>query len=281
MQNYLKIWGCVGGVASVPLRDNVECIHGGNTPCVEVRHEGVSYIFDAGSGIVPCVRQAEKIGALFFSHFHLDPLQGLWVSNIILQPEKWGKVTFVSGRAEGYELEYALSNFMVRPLVPAALEWERYKLNYKPLLCNIGNGMVFDIHGSSARFINVIHGHTQSYSIRFTLPNRGKTIVYATDVDAGASCEPLANLALDADVLIIDTQYTDERYDSLPSPRPHSCPRVVAEVARRANVKTVITFHHGDSATVKKVKEICDDVARLLPAGVTVASAYDGMIIPL
>ena len=58
--------------------------YGGNTSCVEVRHENSLYVFDCGTGFrslgqqLECEANGQPIRAhIFVSHFHWDHIQGI------------------------------------------------------------------------------------------------------------------------------------------------------------------------------------------------------------
>lgn len=264
--NFVKIWGALGGT---PGHNNVDQNFIGHTPCVEVNcGKNCRYIFDAGSGFVDCAKSSYSIKGLFFSHFHLDHVQGLWTSDVNKYGDVYYGMPFVSGAPDGYTLDQALSQLMSPPLVPKALSWHAYKVFMSPRLVVVEDGGTFECEdeGHRVSFAKVVHGKSESYAMRFdeACSGGGKSVVYATDVDAGASHDKLVALAQNANLLIIDTHYTDAEYDALPSPRPHSCPRVAAAVAKAAKVKLVCTFHHGSDGYSPKAGNVLAEVRKHL-----------------
>jgi len=91
----------------------------------------------------------------------------------------------------------------------------------------------------------------------------GKTLVFAGDFEHdgqgygefGTNDKKLIAWAKDADVLVIDAQYTPEEYEGKKG-RGHSQIERINEIAKKANVKRLFITHHDPTHTDKKLDEM-------------------------
>ncbi len=87
----VQFWGVRG---SVPTPGSETVRYGGNTSCLEMRVDGKSLIFDAGTGLrllgQSLVKQTPVQAYLFFTHYHWDHIQGLPFLSLLLT----GKIAF-------------------------------------------------------------------------------------------------------------------------------------------------------------------------------------------
>ena len=87
-------------------------------------------------------------------------------------------------------------------------------------------------------------------------------MVYASDTEHLADLDPsLVELARDSDVLIYDSMYVPEQYQGLWDGIPreswgHSTWEAAVELARAANVKHLVLFHHGNEDKVVEETEL-------------------------
>lgn len=244
MSSFVKFWGTVGGmpgggrwVASPVDSDS---------PCVQVRHKGKSYLLDAGSGFARFATShlnKEPVAGVFFSHFHLDHICGLWLLLDYWQVVKCESLKLVGPRIGDKSLDDVLYQLMQEPVSPAPITWAKVRQALKPELFVMPDGGEWSDGVCTARFVRVVHGAGDSYSIRLSFED-GPVVIYATDVDFGESHSKLVKLCQGADLLIADCEYNNTDYWEKPSPRPHSCPEVVLKVALEAGVKKLRLFHH-------------------------------------
>ena len=103
--------------------------------------------------------------------------------------------------------------------------------------------------GVSVKTMLLSHpGNCLGYRIEY----HGRSICYVIDNELylpespfynRAYVEKLADFVRDADILITDTTYTDQEYESKVG-WGHSCVSQVIDLADRANVKALHLFHH-------------------------------------
>src|SRR6266567_8549203 len=131
----VKFWG-VRGSTPTPQAGNLR--YGGNTSCVEVRHENSLYIFDCGTGCRSLGQQLESeangqpIRAhIFVSHFHWDHIQGIPFFRPLYDSPN-GHFYFHSSSRQP-SLEQVMSEQMESPYFPVNLDQMRARREF----CNI------------------------------------------------------------------------------------------------------------------------------------------------
>jgi phosphoribosyl 1,2-cyclic phosphodiesterase len=272
----IDFWGVRGSIAS-PGPETAKV--GGNTSCVEVRCGDTRIVLDAGTGLR---RLGESLMGemaatkkpldlhLLLSHFHWDHIQGLPFFVPAYVPTTklaiWGAHNGIMSLGE------TLAHQMMGPVFPVRLD----ELSAKLDLHDIRQGQLLDLApGVKVRTAKLNHpGGVHAYRIEYG----GKSVVYATDTEHYACIDPaLLALAKDADVLIYDSQYTEEEYAKKVG-WGHSTYVRGCELAAAAGVGKYVLFHHDPSRTDAKVDEL-ESRAQDLFAGAV--AAREGMTIDL
>lgn len=273
----IRFWGVRGSIAS-PGPETAQV--GGNTSTVEVMCGSERIVLDAGTGLRNLGNALVRTGepqslTLLLSHFHWDHIQGLPFFVPAYMPQT--KLAIVgAGSGDGHHsLREKLSRQMTEPHFPVQLDDLSAELSYREARA----GGRFDVGAAHVRVARLNHpGGVFAYRIE----HAGKSIVYATDTEHYACVDPtLRALALGADVLIYDAQYTPEEYVSKVG-WGHSTFASGAEVAKSAGVKTLVLFHHDPQRDDAGVAAIEDDARRLFPntfaarEGMTIEVGVDG-----
>jgi len=267
----LRFWG-VRGSTPTPQKDHMG--YGGNTSCVEVRPERDEIlIFDAGTGIRLLGRALEEEfdGAdihahLFFSHFHIDHVQGLPFFTPLYSARNHFTFYF-AGRREARLVMDALAGLMSSPYFP---------VDVSNLPC--GRDYIDLVEGTfrvgSARILVRKLNHPQG-CVGYRVMHRSRTLAYCTDLEHGPdwSNNNFHELIQDADCLIVDAQYTPEEYLSHQG-WGHSTWKESVERAVRANVRQVILFHHDPYHDDRAIDEILARARELHP---DVIAAREGL----
>jgi phosphoribosyl 1,2-cyclic phosphodiesterase len=276
----IKFYG-VRGSLPAPGRNTVE--YGGNTSCFEiVSKEGESYIFDAGSGIRDLgnelmVRYQGRVKTrVFITHDHWDHIQGFpffvpaYVPGCKVEVYSGDKdlakklaeaQVRANGHLSGKTLEEmaATGDTVVqskeprmnhtkeifqgqqdtsRGYFPVSIEQMGSELTFRDLKQYeiVTNGLTV-----SAMFHNAHPPGMFSYQIK----EYGRRVVYTGDYehDGGENDEKMITWANEADVLIIDGQYTPEEYTKKKG-WGHSHIEKICELAAKAKVKRVYVTHH-------------------------------------
>jgi phosphoribosyl 1,2-cyclic phosphodiesterase len=236
----LTFWGVRGSIPT-PVAKNLG--FGGNTACLTIRYRDQPLlIFDAGTGIRALGNTLnEPVTAhLFLTHFHWDHIQGIPYFAPIYQPDC--SITIHSS-AEPADLERILTAQMKPPYYPVETQ---ANISYKAAGEQIGDLLIrpFPLHHPNG-------------ATGYRVESRDASIVYASDHEHGNASADATLLAhaRDADILIYDAQYTPEEYEHHRG-WGHSTWREAVELARSANVKQLILFHHDPLRTDEQLAAI-------------------------
>lgn len=269
----IHFWGVRGSIAT-PGIGTVR--YGGNTPCIEMRCHGKRIIFDGGTGLRVLGQQLVKempIEAnIFFTHSHWDHIQGFpFFTPAFIKGNTfniYGKIA-----PNGATMQELLEDQMLHPNFPVPLRVMASSMKFHDVdvteKIDLGNGV--EIEPGILNHPGEATGYRVSWG--------DEVAVYATDTEhfADRLDDSLVHLARNADVLIIDSAYTDEEYWSKTSPKVgwgHSTWQEAVKVAEAANVKTLVIFHHDPLHDDDKLDEIGEQVKARFPGAVM---AREGM----
>jgi phosphoribosyl 1,2-cyclic phosphodiesterase/DNA-binding NarL/FixJ family response regulator len=270
----IKFWGVRG---SIPVPGPSTIGYGGNTTCVEIRTNGDIIILDAGSGIRELGLDLEKeFGSapinltLLLTHTHWDHIQGLPFFLPAYQAKNSIRVLGYEGARAG--LATILAAQMEVPFFPVS--WRdlpgTIKIQeLKKMEFSIGKVRVH------SRFLNhpgVCAGYrlfTKEGSIAFLPDNEPfeplKLKLAARDgihphkarAQAVVQRSKLVEFLKDTDVLILDAQYTDEKYQEHIGWGHGALSRVVS-LALEARAKKLFLFHHDPAHDDHKIDEMLE-----------------------
>lgn len=275
----VKFWGVRG---SIPVPGSSTVGYGGNTSCVEVRAEGEIIILDAGSGLreLGIALEAEFAdrpirSTLLISHFHWDHIQGL---PFFLPAYKQKN----SLRVLGYEgaqasLATALATQMETSFfpislsdMPSAIVIEELKETkfaigkvkvdsrrlYHPGKCF---GYRLTTRNGSIAYLP----DNEPYDVRNLAPGAQRgTEPGQTPLDPAEERSRLVEFLHRSEILIIDTQYTDDEYSHKVG-WGHGSLSSVVSLAIDAEVRRLFLFHHDPTHDDRMVDEMVEG-ARML-----------------
>ena len=114
----------------------------------------------------------------------------------------------------------------------------------------------------------------------YRIEHKGKVLVYATDNEPGdpRGDQNVRALAEGADVLIYDSQYTPQEYKKFKKNWGHSTWEEAVKIAREAQVKKLVLFHHDPDHADKDVAAIERQAKRRFKNAV---AAYEGLTLKL
>ncbi|AFZ13428.1 beta-lactamase domain protein [Crinalium epipsammum PCC 9333] len=238
----IQFWGVRGSIAS-PGPETVR--YGGNTPCVEMRVGGERLIFDGGTGLrvlgQSLLSQMPVEAYMFFTHSHWDHIQGFpfFVPAFIK-----GNRFHIHGAPapNGATIKQRLNDQMLHPNFPVPLQIMGADLQFYDIEMR-GKIQIGDVTIENAPLNHP--GDATGYRISWN----GYAAAYITDTEhfPDRLDENVLELAHNADVLIYDATYTEEEYSSPASSKVgwgHSTWVEGVKVARAANVKKLVIFHH-------------------------------------
>jgi phosphoribosyl 1,2-cyclic phosphodiesterase len=238
----VHFWGVRG---SIPCPGPNTVRYGGNTPCVEMQVGGKRLVFDGGTGLhvlgQSLLRQMPAEAHIFFTHSHWDHMQGFpfFTPGFV----KGNRFSIYGAIApDGSTVEQRLNDQMLHPNFPVPLQIMQADLNF----CNVIPGEAIKIDDIIVETAPLNHpGEAVGYRVNW----HGGSAAYVTDTEhyPDRLDENILLLARDADILIYDSTYSDEEYHSPKFPKigwGHSTWQEAVKIAKAANVKTLVIFHH-------------------------------------
>jgi phosphoribosyl 1,2-cyclic phosphodiesterase len=263
----LVIWGCRGSVSV----GGPECNrYGGMTTCIELDRPSGRIIIDAGSGLGALGRARgvdRKPTLLLFSHLHADHVVGF--------PH------FAPLYAPGWDLEVQGVPRSGADVFEFLLQTHRPPLFPVPMADALGP----DVRGTRAEpqadrvfagvdlaWMEVAHPGGCS---AFRMDVDGTRIVFTGDLEVRATDQAaLARFCQNADLLIMDAQYTEDAYQASHVGWGHSTNLQAAEFARVCGARQLVLTHHDPRHDDEKIDEMVRDASAIHPF---VSAAHCGM----
>jgi phosphoribosyl 1,2-cyclic phosphodiesterase len=272
MTGYLRFWGVRG---TFPITSASHSRFGGNTSCVELMCGDHLIIFDAGTGLKVLgdflLAQQKPIKAdILISHTHLDHILGipffkpfyasfhqfrLWAGH--LQPERL--------------LKKVLSDLMTEPFFPIPIDIFKADIVYNDFMPRD------KLYLSNNITVETAPLNHPNRAIGYRINYKDKSICYVTDTEhqTNEQNEIIIKLIQDADYFIYDATYTDVEFESHRH-WGHSSWQEGYRLAKEANVKNYIIFHHDPDHDDQFMDKIALDASSLTPNTIV---AYEGLTI--
>lgn len=300
----VRFWGVRG---SIPVPGRATNRYGGNTSCVEVRPKGGSpIIIDAGTGIrrLGKTLMEDSFGDgrgeayVLISHTHWDHVQGLPFFSPLYRP---GNKIHIFARQRDMHLEAVFSQQHNAPYFPVPLAAMQADMRFHETI----EGASFSLGKAKVTCARLNHPYV---AIAYRVDVDGASVVYCSDTapftdmllgekfierpSFGTLPPPIQDelkvmragvvaLAKNADLLIYDTQFTDDEYKVRPH-WGHSRPDDAIEIAREAKVKQLCLFHHAPLRSDDENDRILAQYREVTSADkFSLVSAYEGLEIPL
>jgi phosphoribosyl 1,2-cyclic phosphodiesterase len=273
----IKVWGARG---SIPVPGPSTVKYGGNTSCLQVTTAaGDLVIFDAGTGIRElgeelAARQGAIKGHIFFTHVHWDHIQGF---PFFAPAYMEGSEFYLYGdRKCKAEVEEALAGQMQYPNFPVALEEMTAKMHF------LGLEELEEVRIGGA-VVSCIRGNHPGGVLLFRVDENGGRLVYATDNEHYSSIPAkLAEFARGSDVLIYDTQFTDDEYSGRAGKSRvswgHSTIEEGVKLAGAVGAGKLVMWHHDPRHDDRKIEEMEAWARTAFPS---TTAAYEGLEIEL
>jgi len=218
---------------------------GGNTTCIRILREKANRIaiIDAGTGIRNLGKEIIKAGLsqqiinILFTHFHWDHIQGLPFFPPAYNANQRIGILATGRRGKINNLKEIFTLQMQEDYFPVHLDAMGAQFEF------LTYGDKETLFGAVVTTVEQHHLHAGgSYGIR--IEDESVSLVVCTDVEHINGIDPnIVNLAMDADMLIHDGQYTREEYKKFKG-WGHSAWEDAVKVAEQANVKQLIITHH-------------------------------------
>ena len=245
---------------SIPTTDPKTAYYGGNTSCIVVSENDWILLLDGGSGMQRFDllenTNIKRIDMLL-THLHLDHIQGIGFFNPLFDPSFdihiWGPSSNTSS------LHSRLSRYLSPPLFPVLIR----DLPCKLTLHEIENSS-FEIGPFNIESRFVIH---PSPTVGYRITGEHSVFTYIPDHEPALGSLDFYNkkwisgidLALSADLLLHDAQYSAQEYRKKVG-WGHCSMDDAAKFASLADVKHLLLTHHDPSHTDKQLNELITDL---------------------
>ena len=267
----VRFWGVRGSIA---CPGEATARYGGNTACIEMRCGDRLLVFDAGTGLRLLGNALADAGVVdadqFFSHTHFDHIIGLPFFCPAYKPEN--RFNIWAGHLNpDRTIEQALRLAMQAPLFPVPLDVFKAEINFH----DFSAGATLDPRpGIRVRTAPLNHpdGAT-GYRVEYG----GKSVCYVTDTEhvIGAPDQNILKLIAGADIVIYDSTYTDEEFETYLA-WGHSTWQEGVRLCRAAGVGKLVIFHHNPDHDDAAMDRIADQAAREFPGAIV---AREGMVL--
>lgn len=264
----IKFWGTRGSIPTPGLKT---IKYGGNTSCIEIETDGLTLIFDAGTGIrelgnlmLEEYKNKPIVGHIFISHTHWDHIQG--IPFFLPAYQLKNEFTFYGPKGTELGIENLLKRQMEKDFFPVPLSEMKANLKF------VDKRSEIIINKTRINFQRVNHpGLTYAHKVE----SEGRIVVYTSDnepnfkkikkivkgeekvvIDKKLDME-LIEFVKNADVLICDSQYTPEEYE-LKAGWGHGTFEDAVNLAIEGNVKQLVLFHYDPTYS----DELIDGIVR-------------------
>lgn len=274
----VHFWGVRGSIAS-PGSETVR--YGGNTPCLEMRVGKERLIFDGGTGLrvlgQSLLSQMPVEAHMFFTHSHWDHIQGFpFFVPAFIKINRFNVYGAVA--PNGATIQQRLNDQMLHPNFPVPLQIMGADLRFFDI--EVGR----PVQIGDVKVENALLNHPGE-AIGYRINWQGYAAAYVSDTEhfPDRLDENVLFLARNADLLIYDATYTDEEYSSEKSPKVgwgHSTWQEAVKIAKAANVKKLVIFHHDPLHNDEFLDRVGEQVAQKFPNSLMAREGLSIQLIP-
>jgi phosphoribosyl 1,2-cyclic phosphodiesterase len=257
----VRCWGARG---SIPVSGPEYIKYGGDTTCLEVRtHEDEIIIIDAGTGIRKLgnhlLEEKRYRYHMIFTHSHWDHILGFPFFKPLYRKET--SIQIFGCPFTRDSLKKMISKVMTAPNFPVDFNDMQADISFHEACENS-----FSIKSMIVTPIFTSHPNP---GIGYKFAEDGKSFVFLTDNElaykhpGGLDYEDYVAFSSQADLLIHDSEYTEEEYKTKKT-WGHSTYRDALKLALDARVGKFGLFHHNQERTDKAVEEIVQKCRQII-----------------
>jgi len=272
---------------SCPTSSDQQRRYGGNTSCVLVEVDGEPpLILDMGTGLralghhlnVPLVAAGRPLRAnALLTHLHYDHVLGTPFFPPMRDP---GALLEIYGPAQvPGSLQETMAGMVKPPFFPVHMADFRGELRYHDLGPDDG----FALGGIAVTVRTIPHiGNT----LGFRIEADGVSVAFLPDhqapLDRTTVAEAVLDLCHEVDLLIHDSQYTEDEFVEL-FDWGHSTPAYAVHVATRAGARRLDMFHHDPGHTDRQIDAMMRAARKIAQSvgKVEVTAAKEGTTVEL
>lgn len=257
----IRIWGTRGSIPAPSAPDFPTRRYGGDTSCVSIAIGDKLVILDAGTGVRhlgdAMVRGNIRTATMLFSHFHWDHIQG-FPFFVPAYLEEYSFDLYAPAPPKGtspaeHAVRTVLEQQQSAPFFPVPFQELKARFRFlhlprdKPLEIKAGSSKILIHHAP------VNHpGGCEGYRIEEHTPGgQSRAFVYITDNEhaADGTSPAVQRLAKGADLLLMDSQFTEDEYAGRSGYGPrkgwgHSTWKACLREAREAGARKLLLSHH-------------------------------------
>ena len=275
----VRFWGVRG---SIPVPGPQTAKYGGNTSCVEIRADGEIIILDAGTGLralgislMEEFRGRPLSVTILITHTHSDHIHGF----PFFAPayEASNRIRILGFSEGGCGLQGAFTRQMEPAYFPVGLSHMRSEMVFEEL-----HGEAFQIGNVRVSSCRTNHpGNCGGYRV----DTSAGSICYIPDHEADGTrapeCAAVAQLIHDAELVILDSQYTAGEYRGHEG-WGHSSMEDAVRTACDARAKCLHLFHHDPSHNDEFLEQMLQKAKRLaVGSGTRIETAREGKQVTL
>jgi phosphoribosyl 1,2-cyclic phosphodiesterase len=249
---------CYGARGSIPVSGEMYNKYGGDTTCIEIRTRNDEIIIvDAGSGIRRLGNILMEEGKfryhLLFTHSHFPFFRPIY--------DKRASIHMMGCPTTQGDLQKLLSRAMSAPLFPVQFDALHADIQYEGE-CRLD----FQIDSIQIIPINLSHPNV---GMGYKFVEEGKSFVFLTDNELGfrhrngCTFEEYVSFSRDADLLIHDSEYTPDEYQTTRG-WGHSTYLDALRLALEAKVKAFGLFHHNQNRNDIQQDEIVQECRSII-----------------
>lgn len=246
----VTFWGVRGSIA---CSGGAFVRYGGNTACVEARIGGASFVFDAGTGLMPLGRRMAEAEPstchILLSHAHWDHICGFPFFGPCYDA-RWRIHVHAGNMAADGGVRQVLMGQMQAPYFPVPLSAMAADIRFADF--DPGESLTLG-EGVTVKTAPLNHpGGCTGYRLEWA----GKSLAYITDSELVPGCNDAAvALMRGVDLVLFDATYTEAEYESRKG-WGHSTWQDAVRHARAAGAKQLALIHHDPAHDDEFMQEV-------------------------
>ncbi len=254
---------------SYPVPNPKTCKYGGNTSSILIERDDKAVILDAGTGIInignylKSEKKHIRTVDLFLTHLHIDHIHGIPFFEPVFDSQF--KINIYCDESQKGSLQDTIYSLFDQPLSPISKKGIKADIRFvhldarKPETIPLGDHLRID-------YIKEF-GHPLSGVLIYRVNAGDFKVVYATDIESPDGFQGnYFDFVKGSDILIHDSQYFEDDYDSPDSPKKgfgHSTVTMAAANAVKCGVGKLFLFHYSPGYSDEDVERMLKEARKI------------------